>query len=82
MDAIKFNKPQQNTETSKLQDFKLWKKLFKKQQDSVSIQRRLLKFPYLLYLQNCPFMSQIEANQRLANSFVVLRRYDAIKTCR
>ena len=28
-----------------------------------------MKFPNLLFLQNCLFMSQIEANQRLANSF-------------
>ena len=31
-----------------------------------------MKFPDLLYLQNCLFMSQIETNQRLANSFVDL----------
>ena len=31
-----------------------------------------MKFPDLLYLQNC-FLSQIETNQRLANSFVDLR---------
>ena len=29
-----------------------------------------LKFPSLLYLQNCLFMSQIEINQRLTKSFV------------
>ena len=32
-----------------------------------------MKSPDLLYLQNCLFMSQIETNQRLANSFVDLR---------
>ena len=33
----------------------------------------ILKFPNLLYLHNCLFMSQTETNQRLANSFVDLR---------
>ena len=32
-----------------------------------------LKISYLLYLQNCLFMSQIETNQRSVNSFVDLR---------
>ena len=32
-----------------------------------------MKFPDLLYLQNCLKQSQIETNQRLANSFVDLR---------
>ena len=34
---------------------------------------KILKFPGLLYLQNCIFMSQVETNQRLGNSFVDLR---------
>ena len=32
-----------------------------------------MKFPNLLHLQNCRFMSQIETNQSLANSIVDLR---------
>ena len=35
-----------------------------------------MKFPDFLYLQSCLFMSQIERNQRLANSFVNLRHCD------
>ena len=34
---------------------------------------KILKFPNFLYLQDCLFMSQIETNQTLANSFVDLR---------
>ena len=33
---------------------------------------KILKFPGLLYVQNCRFISQTETNQRLANSFVNL----------
>ena len=60
----------------KLQNRALRKILFKKKQDSISQaykELKILKFPDLLYLQNCLFMSQIETNQRLANSFVDLR---------
>ena len=34
---------------------------------------KILKFCHLFYLQSCLFMSQIETNQRVANSFVDLR---------
>ena len=50
--------------------------MFKKKQDSISQaykELKILKFPDLLYLQNRLFLSQIEINQRLANSFVDLR---------
>ena len=45
-------------------------------QDSISQlykELKILKFPDLLYQQNCLFMYQIETNQRLANSFIDLR---------
>ena len=50
--------------------------MFQKQQDSVSQyykELQILKFLDLLYLQNCLFMSQIEATQNLANSFSDLK---------
>ena len=59
----------------KLQNRALRKILFKKQQDSISQyykELQILKFPDLLYLQNCFFMSQIETTQKLANSFAHL----------
>ena len=49
--------------------------MFEKKQDSISQaykKLKILKFPDLLYLQNC-LMSQIETNQRLANYFADLR---------
>ena len=51
---------------------KALKKIFKKQQDSVSHkykELKILKFLDLLLLQNCLFISQIEPKQRLANHF-------------
>ena len=60
----------------KRQSRALRKILFKKKQDSISQaykELKILKFADLLYLQNCLFMSQIETNQRLANSFADLR---------
>ena len=60
----------------KLQNRALRKTLFKKKQDSISQaykELKILKFLALLYLQNCLFVSQIETNQRFANSFVGLR---------
>ena len=45
-------------------------------QDSISQvykEIKILKLSNLLYLQNCLFMSQIETNQRFANSFVDLK---------
>ena len=50
--------------------------LFKKQQDSIRQyykELKILKFPDLLYLQNCLFMSQIEKNPKLAYSFADLK---------
>ena len=49
--------------------------LFKKSKiiNQVYKELKILKFPDLLYLQNCLFMCQIEANQRLTTSFVDLR---------
>ena len=50
----------------KLQNRALRKILFKKQQDSIRQyykELQILKFPDLLYLQNCLFMSQIETTQ-------------------
>ena len=64
----------------KLQNRALRKILFKKKkQDYISQaykELKILKFPDFLYLQNCLFMSQIEINQRLANSFVDLKHCD------
>ena len=60
----------------KLQNRALRKILFKKQQDSIRQyykELQLLRFPGLLYLQNCLFMSQIETNKKLANSFADLK---------
>ena len=60
----------------KLQNRALRKILFKKQQDSIRQyykELQILKFPDLLYLQNCLFMSQIETTQKLANSFADLK---------
>ena len=60
----------------KLQNRALRKILFKKRQDFISQvykELKILKFPGLLYVQNCLFMFQIETNGRLANSFVDLR---------
>ena len=57
----------------KLQSRALRKILFKKQQDSIRQyykELQILKFPDLLYLQNC-LMSQIETTQKLTNSFAV-----------
>ena len=78
---IKYNQPKQNTETSKQS---LEKILFEKKQDSISQvykELKTLKFPDLLYLQNCLFTSQIKTNQRLANSFVDLRHWDDKHNC-
>ena len=50
--------------------------MFKKKQDTISQvtkELKTLKFSDFLYLQNCLFMSEIETNRRLANSFVDLR---------
>ena len=69
---IKYNQPKK---IQKLQNRALRKTLFEKKQDSISQaykKLKILKFPDLLYLQNC-LMSQIETNQRLANSFADLR---------
>ena len=60
----------------KLQNRALRKILFKKQKDSIRQYYKelpILKFLNLLYLQNCFFMSQIETNQKLANSFADLQ---------
>ena len=53
---------------------------FLKKQDSISQvckELKILKFPDLLYLQNCLFIPQIAKKQRLANSFVDLRHCGA-----
>ena len=60
----------------KLQNRALRKILFKKQQDSIRQyykELQILKFLDLLYLQKCLFMSQIETNKKLANSFADLK---------
>ena len=60
----------------KLRNKTLRKILFKKQQDSIRQyykELQFLKFPDLLYLQNYLFMSQIETNQKSANSFPDLK---------
>ena len=60
----------------KLQTRALRKIVFKKQQDSIRQyykELQILKFPDLLYLQNCLFTSQIGTNQKLANSFADLK---------
>ena len=64
------------SEIQKLQNRALRKILFKKQQDSIRQyykELQILKFPDLLYLQNCLFISQIETNKKLANSFADLK---------
>ena len=59
----------------KLKNKALRKTLFKKSKiiSQVYKELKILKFPDLLYLQHCLFMSPIEANQRLTTSFVDLR---------
>ena len=60
----------------KLQNRSLRKNCYKTQQDSIrQYYKELLifRFPDLLYLQNCFFMSQIETNQKLPNSFADLK---------
>ena len=60
----------------KLQKRVLRKTLFKKKQYSICQvykELKILKFSNRLYLQNHIFMSQIETNQRLTNSFLDLR---------
>ena len=50
--------------------------LFKKQENTIRHyykELQILKFPDLLYLHSCLFMSQIETNQKLANSFADLK---------
>ena len=63
----------------KLQNKALRKILLKKQQDSIRQyykELQILKFLDLLYLQNYLFMSQIENNPKLANSFADLKHCD------
>ena len=64
------------SKTQKLQNRALRKILFKKQDIISQVHKELeiLKFPDLLYLPSCLFMSQIESNQGLSSSFVDLRQ--------
>ena len=69
MGAYKLNQPKQNTKTTEQSPeenfFKKTRFYYKELQ--------ILKFPDLLYLRNCLFMSQIEANQKSVNSFADLK---------
>ena len=61
---------------ARLQNWALRKITFKKQQDSVNgIYKdfKILKFPDLIKLQNCLFVSQLEENEKLSSSFADLK---------
>ena len=71
---------QANIETQnkikKLQDKALLKIMYKKKQDPAEqLYKKLgiLKFPDIVHLQNCLFMSQIETNKKLKESFTQLK---------
>ena len=73
MGAYKFNQPKK---FQKLQSRAFRNIVFKKQQDYIRQywkELEVLKFSYLLYLQNCLFTWRPETNQKLANSFADLK---------